>query len=176
MSGTTSRTIPSTESKILEEFIVDFTWIWFLVFSVLLRFKVSFEGIRWLWCAQGVHAKHGHMRAESRSVRRPVAMAHGKRQRGCSAGPLLESWGRRSLGGLALATGPWGGPGKDGLERLLGEKIKKKIRKGEWAGPRKWPNRLGGKGKCFLFSKPSINCKLFWIQINFEIWMTLITL
>jgi hypothetical protein len=26
---------------------------------------------------------------------------------------------------------------KDGLERLLGEKIKKKIRKGEWAGPRK---------------------------------------
>jgi hypothetical protein len=34
----------------------------------------------------GVYAKHGRMRAESRSVRHPVAMAHGKRRRGHSVG------------------------------------------------------------------------------------------
>jgi hypothetical protein len=34
----------------------------------------------------GVYAKHGRMRAESRSVRHPVAMAHGKRWCGHSVG------------------------------------------------------------------------------------------
>jgi hypothetical protein len=34
-------------------------------------------------------------------------------------------------------------------------------KKEEWVGLRKQSNKLGGKGKCFLFSKPFINCKLF---------------
>jgi hypothetical protein len=34
----------------------------------------------------GVYAKHGCMRAESRSVRHPAAMAHSKRRRGHSVG------------------------------------------------------------------------------------------
>jgi hypothetical protein len=55
--------------------------------SLLRRDKVA------VVCTQdeGVHAKHGCMRAESRLVRHPVAMAHGKRRHGCLARPLLES-------------------------------------------------------------------------------------
>jgi hypothetical protein len=82
-------------------------------------------------CAQddGVHAKHGHMLAESRLMRHPTAMAHDKRRCGRSTQPLLESRGRTSPGGLALATGLQGGPHKDGLERLLG----RYVRESEWA-------------------------------------------
>jgi hypothetical protein len=36
----------------------------------------------------------------------------------------------KELGGLALAIGPRGGPREDRLERLLGEKIKKKKKEG----------------------------------------------
>jgi hypothetical protein len=35
-----------------------------------------------------------------------------------------------------------------------------KEEEGCWAGLRKRPKRLGGKGIFFLFSKPFINCKL----------------
>jgi hypothetical protein len=69
--------------------------------SLLRRDKVA------VGCAQddGVHAKHGRMQAESRLMRHPMAMAHDKRRCGRSARPLLESQGRTSPGGLALATG-----------------------------------------------------------------------
>jgi hypothetical protein len=79
---------------------------------------------------------------------------------------------RRWWYGLALATRPWGEPHEDGLERLLGGKKKK----GEWVGLRKQSNKLGGKGKCFLFSKPFINCKLFWFQIKFQFQTILIVI
>jgi hypothetical protein len=62
----------------------------------------------------GVYAKHELMRAESRSVRHPVAMAHGKRRHGHSVGlcwshedervrvgwrwPLLREVGRARTG------------------------------------------------------------------------------
>jgi hypothetical protein len=43
----------------------------------------------------------------------------------------------------------------------VGKATGKEKKKEEWVGLRKQSNRLGGKGKCFLFSKPFINCKLF---------------
>jgi hypothetical protein len=59
----------------------------------------------------------------------------------------------KELGGLALAIGPRGGPREDRLERLLGEKIKKKKGRRSGSGPAREndPTGLDGKENAFYF-------------------------
>jgi hypothetical protein len=60
--------------------------------------------------------------------------------------------------------------GQEKKERLTGlGSVKEKRRERGGSRRKKRPKRLGGKGKPFLFSKDFINCKLFQIQIKFEI-------